>query len=388
MNVLFLSAWYPNRYDAMAGLFVRKHAAAVARQANVCVLYAMPDAKVQHTERICQNTTNIHETYYYYPKSKFNIINLLRHFRCLWKGIKYIRSTVGKPDITQCNVLTKDVLLARWLQLFYHIPYVVIEHWSGYLPTNGDYDRSSTLKHLLIRRLAHKATCILTVSDHLKTAMQSHNIYANYQKINNVVDDFFYRQQPQKMRDKKRILHVSCFDEKAKNICGILRAIQKLSTQRTDFEVIIIGTGADFKHVTAYAQSLGLAKTLVRFIGEQTPQQVCNWMQQSDFLLLFSNYENAPVVISEALAVGLPVLSSRVGGIAEMLSEQSGRLTPPGDEDVLLTQTAFMLDHCHDFDADKIRQDGLQYSSETVGTKLLAIYRAAISSTLLQQYDD
>ena len=44
-KVLFLSAWYPNRYDAMAGLFVRKHAEAVGQYADVCVLYLHLDDK-------------------------------------------------------------------------------------------------------------------------------------------------------------------------------------------------------------------------------------------------------------------------------------------------------------------------------------------------------
>ena len=40
MKVLFISAWYPNRYDEMAGLFVRKHAQAVSQFCEVEVLYS------------------------------------------------------------------------------------------------------------------------------------------------------------------------------------------------------------------------------------------------------------------------------------------------------------------------------------------------------------
>lgn len=43
MKVLYLTQWYPHRYDAMAGLFVRNHAEAAVRQGvDVCVLYCHP----------------------------------------------------------------------------------------------------------------------------------------------------------------------------------------------------------------------------------------------------------------------------------------------------------------------------------------------------------
>ena len=117
---------------------------------------------------------------------------------------------------------------------------------------------------------------------------------ANYQVVGNVVDDFFYKIQDNISRSKKRILHVSCFAERQKNIKGILRAIQRVSIERNDFEVIIVGTGIDYESVVEEARNLNVLDTIVHFVGEQTPQQVSDWMHQSDFFVLFSNYENCP----------------------------------------------------------------------------------------------
>ena len=55
-KVLFLSAWYPNRYDTMAGLFVRKHAEAVGQYADVCVLYLHLDDKIDNFQIVEHET--------------------------------------------------------------------------------------------------------------------------------------------------------------------------------------------------------------------------------------------------------------------------------------------------------------------------------------------
>ena len=91
--------------------------------------------------------------------------------------------------------------------------------------------------------------------------------------------------------------------------------------------------------------------------------------------VLPSNYENAPVVISESLAEGVPVISTRAGGIPEMISSECGILVPPRDDRALTEAMATMLDHCHEYDRDTIRKAGLQYSYQAVGSQLANIYR-------------
>lgn len=67
MKVLYLSPWYPHRYDAMSGLFVRKHAEAVARNCEVCVLFLYADDNVKKYEVIEQVTNGVREIYVYFP---------------------------------------------------------------------------------------------------------------------------------------------------------------------------------------------------------------------------------------------------------------------------------------------------------------------------------
>ncbi len=373
MKVLFLTAWYPHRYDAMAGLFVRKHAEAVSRFADVEVLYIHFDAQIQKTEFVEQQFGTVRELLIYVPERKgflSKIRNYFAYFSALFAGLKRLQC----PDITQVNVVGKHAFAALWLKFRYRIPYVVVEHFTRYLPQNFQYKGfvNKRMSELIVKN----ASCILPVSNMLGERMKALGLKNNnYQRIDNVVDDFFYQVVPKKPRNKKRFVNITCFTDEAKNMSGILRAAKQLSIQRSDFELIMIGTGRDFLKMKELCETLNFPENMVYFTGEQTPAQVCEWLQQSDFFLLFSNYENAPVVISEALAVGIPVISTNVGGISEMISDENSIFVESKNEQDLAEKLSWMLDNCQNYNRDVIRKCGERYSYESVGNAFQELYK-------------
>jgi len=350
MKVLFLTPWYPSEKDAMSGLFVQKHVEAVRAQG--C------EVRVIHSQT----------------------------WRDTWHQWKALQRERWMPDVVQLNVIQKQGLLALRLKRKYDIPYVIIEHWSGYLPENGMFRQMSALKKRLYRYIAANAEVVLSVSQLHAQAMQECGIQAKrWGIIRNVVDDFFYRQKTASLKDKgqktKTLLHISCFDERAKNVKGLLRAAKMLSGKRQDWRLVIVGTGVDYKEVRAYADSLDIPKGLVEWTGELTPQQVAEEFDKADFFVLSSNYENAPVVISESLVKGVPVISTRIGGIPEMVNEDCGILVTPGRDDELEAAMERMLDHYQEYDREQIRRCGLQYSFATVGKRFKTIYEDTMATT-------
>lgn len=347
MEVLFLTPWYPSEKDAMSGLFVQKHAEAVRAQGcEVRVLFSQ------------------------------GWLDTLRQYRAL-------RREGWKPDIVQLNVIQKQGLLALWLKKRYGIPYIIVEHWSGYLPENGMFMAMSWLQRRFYQLIARHAETILTVSDRHAQAMQACGITnKHWGRIRNVVDDFFYEQS--EYRDtgipgyRKTLLHVSCFDERAKNVKGLLRAAKMLSEKRQDWRLVLVGTGIDYEEVRAYADTLHIPEGLLEWTGELTPHEVAKRMDQADMFVLPSHYENAPVVLSESLAKGLPIVASRVGGIPEMVNDECGMLVTPGKDEELVAALEKMLDHYQEYDKALIRQNGTQYSFGTVGAQLTAIYRTCV----------
>ena len=149
---------------------------------------------------------------------------------------------------------------------------------------------------------------------------------------------------------------------------------ESLFAKRQDWRLDLVGTGIDYADVRSYADSLHFPDGLLEWTGEITPREVAEWMSKADAFVLPSHYENAPVVISESLAKGLPVVASRVGGIPEMVNDQCGLLVTPGNDDELEAAMERMLDHYQEYDREQIRQEGAQYAFATVGKKLKAIY--------------
>lgn len=382
MRVLFFAAWYPHRTDAMAGLFVRKHAEAVARFCDVAVLFVRSDRNVKDFDIVSQTTSGVREVYVYYPcwggllAVLSKCINYLRAFS---KGYSYLLSHWGKPDVSQVNVLTRSGVFPWWLKKRYGIPYVVVEHWSRYLPE--DFHFTGLLRKLLTRRIVADASCVMAVSQVLKDAMLSLGLRNdNFRLINNVVNDMFYDQCNTCRREGKyKILHVSCFDEPSKNMKGILDAVSILMRQREDFELHVVGYGPDYDSIVGYARELQLCDRYVFFKGEQPPHVVCEEMKESDFFVLFSNFETASVVICEALATGLPIVSSAVCQIPIMVRSDIDMLVPPRDINALAQAMLEMMTRCRTIDRNAVRGAGMKYNYNVVGQYLTDIYREAIS---------
>lgn len=373
MKVLFLSAWYPNRYDAMAGLFVRKHAEAVSRYCDVQVLYVHADNNIRHFEIVDNNSNNIKEISVYYPSGNF----IFKHFnfiRAYIKGFIRIRKQGFLPDILHANILTRTVFFAFCYKIITSTPYIISEHWSRYLPARNGY--KGIFRKLITQLVAKNSSAILAVSLALKNAMIAQNVkHSNFHIINNVVDDFFYKEHDKSFNSKKRFLHISCFDEKAKNIKGIIRAIKDLSDLRDDFELVILGTGVDYDEIYQYYLNLKFSNEIILFLGEQTPEEVARWFSISDCFVLFSNYETAGVVIAESLACGKPVISTKVGIACEYINEDTGILVENGDEKALTGAMNYMLDHLSLYDKNKIKKTAQTFSFGYTGHQIFNLYK-------------
>lgn len=383
IKILFWpGCWYPDRFNSLNGIFIRRHAEAVAPLVDLAVLYITADAGLaDHRYEIEVNADNVGVTVRVYyrpflaPFRPLRIFNVLSYFWAARRGIKELRSHWGKPEIVHLHVNPPWGQIAAMKTFFPGLPFIFTEHWSGYFPESGAY--RGFFRKLFTKLLIKKAKAITVVSHAAQKAMLRHGLKNKYHVIPNVVDtELFAPPLVKNENSKKQILHVSGFNP-CKNISGILHAVKKLAEKRDDFELHIIGDGPCREDLETMAIGLGIKDRVVHFHGKKTASEVAGFMRQADFFLLFSNYENSPCVIAEALAAGIPVIATRVGGIPEHVHEGNGILVDPKDEAGLSQAIDFMLDNHQNFAADKIREYALKtFRPDIVGRLFYDIYQS------------
>ena len=386
LKALFISGWYPNRYDPMFGLFVAKHAEAARLYCDTAVIYVHSvDNQDVQTELTDQMEDGVNVIRIYYPKPQMRFLSTFQkaiaYFFNIKKAYKYYKEKHGKPDIIHANILTRAAYAAMKLADKDGIPFVVTEHWSRYLPTRNEYH--GFLRKMLSERAISKAAAFMPVSENLRQAMEVQKLHCkNTKVVANVVDDVFFENFSTEFpnTEKKHIIHVSCFDERAKNITGILDVIKRISEFRQDFYLDIVGDGPDRNQIWNHANELGLTDRFVFFKGLYKKEELSKAYASAHFLLMFSNYENAPVVINEAFAAGIPVVATRVGGIAEVVSDQNGMLVDAGDEQQLEQTILNMLACVQDYDKTQIHNFAREhFSMEYIGKQLFNVYRRALN---------
>ena len=94
--------------------------------------------------------------------------------------------------------------------------------------------------------------------------------------------------------------------------------------------MLVVGDGPEREQLEKQAQELNLDASHVRFLGARS--DVDHILRAADFFVLPSDTEGLPLSVLEAMAHGLPVVASRVGGIPEIIEDgQQGLLVSPGD---------------------------------------------------------
>jgi glycosyltransferase involved in cell wall biosynthesis len=119
----------------------------------------------------------------------------------------------------------------------------------------------------------------------------------------------------------------------------LLEAAARLAAVRTDLAWLLVGDGPLREALTRRAAELGIA---AHFTGERS--DMADVLGCADVVVLASRSEGLPFTLLEALALGKPVVATRVGGVAEVVEDgRSGRLVAPEDPAALAAAIAAVV---------------------------------------------
>lgn len=373
-KVLFISSWYPNPQNKTLGIFIKRAAEAVSLHNKVAVIYVHGHESFQDEFKIeAKEDNGIYEVYVFYKKKKRNPLTKFLNYRNFYlKGLDHLLQHWGKPDIIHLNVLFPSGIAAMAISKKIKVPYIACENWTGYHPEDGNY--FGFFRKYFTKLTAKKAAAIVTVSEHLKNGMLSHNLKGNYKIIPNVVNTAFFRCDPHLNESKFRFLHVSSLDARQKNVEGLIDVFTKLHEKTNNaIELVIIGDGENRK---ALEKRCGkLLNSSIFFEGQKFDDSLANAFNKAHCFVLFSNYENLPVVVLESICCGTPVIISNVGGTYEYMNEDLGYLVPAKNNEELSKAMQKMIYENKSFDRKKISRYGEEnFSYKRVSELFTALY--------------
>lgn len=347
LRVLYLTTSYPAPDDPVRGIFVREYARAVAPWCAVRVVHLDRSREVSGIEldRRDEEPQVVRVRYPYRPTGR----SVVRHFQAARLGLREVGFA---PDVIHAHFF----LAAAPAVAFGRAPVVATEHWSVFLPE--DPARLSPPMRLAARLALSRAAVVTAPSGAL-----ARRLPVAARVVPNVVDPklFFPGEGG---REPRRLLSAGLFYD-AKGFDVLLDAVRLVPGVRLD----LVGDGE--LRPALERQAAGLP---VEFHGLRTKAELAELMRRADLYVSASRYENNPVVLLEALATGLPVVGTSVGGVPEIVGDD-GLLAPPGDPAALAARIEDALGRTWARAAIAGRA-AERYGADRVGRTLADLYEA------------
>ncbi|RUP83391.1 glycosyltransferase family 4 protein [Alteromonas sp. KS69] len=168
-----------------------------------------------------------------------------------------------------------------------------------------------------------KATFVTGKSQALVTAIHSHTSRVNAEVVYNGVDfeSFTLRSSPVFTSAEIKLVFIGSVI-KTKGIFELIDAIALLKKQNCTINLNLLGAGAQMKDLEERISQLGVADS-VNLVGPIPHDSLMNFIHDSDALILPSYREGVPNVVMESLSTGTPVIVTKVGGIPEVVQENT-----------------------------------------------------------------
>ncbi len=195
----------------------------------------------------------------------------------------------------------------------------------------------------LLREKIREAQFVVTVSDFNRAhllQLTGESCAEKIVRVYNGIDLDRFKPKPAASCGPDLILAVGRLQEK-KGFHHLITACRLLADQEKDFRCEIVGDGPEEKSLTEAIREFGLGEC-VKLAGPQPQEKLVESFRRATIFVLpcviggNGDRDALPTALLEAMAAGLPVVSTRLVGIPEIIEHgKSGLLVPPGDADQL-----------------------------------------------------
>jgi len=303
----------------------------------------------------------------YYPKIKlFGVIYFW--IKCLFL-IRKINSEITHVQNIQ---MAAPCFLAK---IIFGRSYIVYCRGSDvYLPWR--------FKNIFSKIILNNASAVVVLSEDMKKKIQifyPKNIFVISNGIDlvrfNGLRKEIIRRKLNIASDEKIILFVGTL-KFIKGISYLIEAMGAIKEKEEKVKLILVGEGPERKRLENLTKELNLEKE-INFIGGVENNKIPEYMSVSDIFILSSLSESFGIVNLEAMASGLPIVATKVGGIPEIVKDgENGFLVEPGDSKQIAEKILYLLSNDDIRKSISIanREKAKNYSWDSVVDKLIAVY--------------
>lgn len=301
----------------------------------------------------------------------------MKGLRAVFRLIPYVISAwrlAGRVDVIHM------MANSGWSWQLFSAPVV----WSGWLrgtPVIVNYRGGEALSYLStsfgqVKPTMDRSACIVVPSAFLQQVFAGFGITCKV--IPNIIDLARFRPGVKRGQSAEFNLVITRNLEPIYGIDTAIRAVALASKEQPGLRLLIAGSGPQRAELEQLAGSLGI-ESQVEFLGRLEPEQVVSLYQRADAMLNPTTVDNMPNSVLEALACGVPVISSDVGGVPYIVEDEVTALLVPCGDAALMAEAIRRL-----YKDEKLRTDlisaGLeevrQYTWERVGNLWRDLYQS------------
>ncbi|MEB6633161.1 glycosyltransferase [Kluyvera cryocrescens] len=380
IHVLIIPSWYPQSPSDIGGSFFREQALALQKRGlKVGVISPV----VRSLRDPIAYRTKFGMRYEHdngLPTYRYNSINiaprlpaLAEYLWVMW-GMKLFNEYIkehGLPDVMHVHALDKAGFLAYKISQRYNIPYVVTEHSTVFAR-----NIISLKKIRRLNKVVWSASGLFAVSKPFSIMLESIFGGSNWIYLPNIVSDIFFDSIKNNKKDSDLYTFINiCMLTEKKKVDNLILAFKKLSDKYSNVHLKIGGDGGCRQSLELLVDQLAL-RDKVEFLGALSRIGVLENLQNSDAFVLSSEYETFGVVLIEALATGIPVISTKSGGPESIITSEVGVLVDKNSIQTLFDGMEYVYTNRHKFTSNIIKQYCKDnFSEDVIVNKLMEIYQ-------------
>lgn len=370
-RLLVVASWFPDESSKVAGIFVAEQARALFARHDVSVVVPLLGAPHGTAGRV-EDTSR-------YP---FPVVRLATVASGSGTTLRAGLSLAGevrrqKPDLLHAHVTLPAGLLSVLAGLMHQIPVVVTEHIGPFsLLMRTWRDRAK------VRFALKHAQAVVPVASGLAKQMKGFGIRRELEVIPNLVDAKRFAFKPPRVRcdGAVRLVFVGRLNDQVKNLPCLVRALSEVVREgKLQCRLRVVGGGQREQEAKQLASQLGVS-SLCEFAGELDNESVAEALAASDIFVLPSLFENCPVALLEALAIGRPAIVSACGA-REWVTPETGVVVPVDDPSALASAIEDMGLNLGRYSAAQIsRYAHERFSDEVIVERLTGIYERVLGA--------